>query len=482
MIRRLFAVLALLAFVPAALAEVKPHALFTDGMVLQQGATVPIWGTADPMEQLRVTLALPGEKSSIAQTVDTDKDGRWRTQFAQLKAGGPHTLTIQGKNDTVTVRDVYVGEVWVCSGQSNMWWPLRSTADPEKNADEAKYPQIRLFTVPMKIADKPQRDILGKWEECTPETVKNFSAVAYYFGRALHKARNVPVGLIHTSVGGTRAEAWTRREILEADPMYKPEYEAFDKAREKGPSKNPNDPSVLYNGMIAPLIPYAIKGAIWYQGESNAGKAYAYRTLFPTMIQNWRDDWKQGEFPFLFVQLAPWMKIEQEPKDSAWAELREAQLLTTKKLPKAGMAVITDVGDEKDIHPKQKEPVGARLALAARALAYGEKVEYSGPVYESMKVEGDKVILSFTHVGAGLESRDGALKGFTIAGEDRKFYNAQAEIRGDKVVVWCDQVPKPAAARFGWANFPVVNLWNKDGLPASPFRTDDWPGVTQPKK
>ena len=216
--------------------------------------------------------------------------------------------------------------------------------------------------------------------------------------------------------------------------------------------------------------------------RQNAGKARAYRTLFPTMIKNWRDDWKQGELPFLFVQLAPWQKIEKEPTESAWAELREAQLLTAQKCPKTAMAVITDVGDEKDIHPKQKEPVGERLALAARAIAYGEKLEYSGPVYDSIKVEGNKAILNFTHLGGGLEGKGGPLTGFTIAGEDRKFYNAQAEIRDDKIVVTCDKVEKPAAVRFGWANYPVVNLWNKAGLPASPFRTDDWARPASIKK
>ncbi len=466
--------------VPAARAEVKPHGLFTDGMVLQQNTKCTIWGTAAPNEQVSATLNTGN--GGIGAGTSADKDGNWRVKLTTPAAGGPYVLTIKGKDNTITLKDVYVGEVWICSGQSNMWWPLKLTADPEKNASEAKYPQIRLYTVPIKTADTPQKDVQGKWAECTPDTVKDFSAVAYYFGRALHKARNVPVGLIHTSVGGTRAEAWTSRAVLEADPAYKDEYVRFDKAREKGPSKNPNDPSVLYNAMIAPLIPYAIKGAIWYQGESNAGKAYAYRTLFPTMIKNWRDDWKQGQFPFLFVQLAPWRAIDKEPKESDWAELREAQLLTTQKCPKTAMAVITDVGDEKDIHPKAKAPVGDRLALAARALAYGEAIEYSGPVYESMKVEGNKAILRFTHLGGGLVAKDGPLTGFTIAGADHKFHPAKAEIQDTTVVVTCDQVDRPVAVRFGWANYPVVNLWNKAGLPASPFRTDDWPGVTGPKK
>jgi sialate O-acetylesterase len=492
MLRRTWFAFALLACASsAARADVKPNGLFTSGMVLQQNTKCPIWGVAAPNEKVSVHLDLGG--NGIGAGGAADKDGNWRLELTTPAAGGPYTLTIAGQDNTIILKKVYVGEVWVCSGQSNMWWPLKLTADPEKNANEAKYPQIRLYTVPMKVADRPQSDVTrqqqknkpedGVWHECTPENAMDFSAVAYYFGRALHKARNVPIGLIHTSWGGTRAEAWTSRAVLEPDPAYKEEYVKFDAARKSsGPSRNPNDPSVLYNAMIAPLIPYAIKGAIWYQGESNAGKADAYRTLFPTMIKNWRDDWRQGDFPFLFVQLAPWQKIEKEPKESAWAELREAQLLTALKCPKTGMAVITDVGDEKDIHPKAKEPVGERLALGAQALAYGVKIEYSGPVYEGMKVEGNKAILSFSQLGGGLVAKGGPLTGFTIAGEDRKFHNAQAEIQDDKIVVTCDQVEKPVAVRFGWANFPVVNLWNKAELPASPFRTDDWPGVTAPKK
>jgi len=275
------------------------------------------------------------------------------------------------------------------------------------------------------------------------------------------------------------AGAWTPRSALEEDPALR---DMLGRAGSRPTPNNPNQACVLYNGMIAPLQPYAIKGAIWYQGESNAGRAYQYRTLFPMLIESWRATWKEGAFPFLFVQLAPFQAIQQEPMESAWAELREAQLLTSQRAKNTAMAVITDVGDPKDIHPKQKEPVGARLALAARALAYGERVPYSGPVYDHLTVEGPRAVLSFKHVGKGLEARDGELQGFTIAGPDRKFHKAHAEIKGDTVVVWSDQVDKPVAVRYGWANCPVVNLWNKDGLPASPFRTDDFPILTGPKR
>jgi sialate O-acetylesterase len=407
-----------------------------------------------------------------------------------------------------------------------MEWPVRASADAQKTIAESKNPKLRLFTVPKRVATAPRHDLQpreqqGAWLECNPDTVPGFSAVAYFFGRELQKARNVPLGLIHTSWGGTPAESWTSKPALEAEPSLSGSYvkgklekvledtpqavdryiaelekykAAFAKARAEGrdvpdlPKPPPEQarhnwlPTGLYNGMIAPLLPYAVRGAIWYQGESNAGKAYEYRTLFPAMIKDWRAAWHQPEMPFLLVQLAPYTRIRPEPVESDWAELREAQLLATQRLPKVGMAVITDVGEQFDIHPKQKEPVGARLALAARALAYGERIVYSGPVYEEMTVEGNKAILSFRHVGGGLVAKGGPLVGFTTCGPDRKFVKAEAAIHDDKVEVWSPDVEKPVAVRFGWANYPVVNLWNKDGLPATPFRTDDFPMITAPKQ
>jgi sialate O-acetylesterase len=364
-------------------------------------------------------------------------------------------------------------------------------------------PLLRLYTVPKLKAGEPRDNVSASWVECNPSTTSNFSAVAYYFGRDVAAALKVPVGVIHTSWGGSPAEVWMSREVLANNPQYKSEildahaaqlakynealasYEkeaAAAKAENKAFTKRrpnaPWTPTELYNGMIAPLIPFAIKGAIWYQGESNAGRAHQYRTLFADMIRNWRRDWAQGNFPFLEVQLAPFMAIKEQPAESTWAELREAQALATKALPNVGMAVITDVGDEKDIHPKKKEPVGARLALAARAIAYGEDIVYSGPTYKSMKVRDGKASLTFNHAGRGLEARGGELKGFAIAGVDKKFVWAKAEIQDDKVVVSSPDVSDPVAVRYGWADYPVVNLWNKDGLPASPFRTDDFPMIT----
>jgi sialate O-acetylesterase len=273
----------------------------------------------------------------------------------------------------------------------------------------------------------------------------------------------------------------SHRDALATYEKEKAEAQQAGREFKKQAPRAPWRPTELYNGMIYPLLPYAFKGAIWYQGESNAGKAHQYRTLFPDMIRCWRRDWGQNDFTFLLVQLAPFKAIKDLPDESDWAELREAQLLSTKALPHVGMAVITDVGDPQDIHPTRKQPVGARLALAARGIAYGEKIEFSGPIYRSMQVRDGKAVLRFDHAGKGLEARDGALKGFAVCGDDRKFVWADAEIVGNTVVVSSPQVARPVAVRYGWADCPVVNLWNKDGLPASPFRTDDFPMLTAPK-
>jgi sialate O-acetylesterase len=400
---------------------------------------------------------------------------------------------------------------------------LKNAAEASDAKAKAVDPMLRLYTVPKAVADEPLDTIKRKespgqraWLSSDADSASSFSAVGYFFGRDLRKALGVPVGLIHTSWGGTAAEAWTSRKTLESNPEFKGMLDDYAKALARLPEAmekfkaaqaehkkkaaqakaegkaapaaprapvGPTTPHVagLYNAMLAPLQPYAIRGAIWYQGEANAGRAFQYRSLLPAMIQDWRAAWGQGDFTFLVVQLAPYQKIVNEPAESAWAELREAQLKTSQTLAKTGMAVITDVGEEKDVHPKKKEPVGARLALAARVIAYGESIVGSGPEYTSMEVKGDRAILRFKNVGQGLVAKDGPLKGFAIAGDDRKFVNAEAEIDGDTVVVHSDKVAHPVAVRFGWANYPVVNFWNKDGLPATPFRTDDFPGITQPK-
>jgi sialate O-acetylesterase len=620
-------------------ADVKPNSLFSDHAVLQRGVAVPVWGTARNGEN--VTVEFAGQKVSTVA-----RDGKWLVRLAPLKAGGPHTLTIKGDN-TVVLTDVLVGEVWVCSGQSNMERELgpRPPQPPidnwQQEAAAARLPQIRQFLVSRRLSFQPLTDANGSWVVCSPETVQNFSAVGYFFGRDLFKGINVPIGLLFSAWGGTVAEAWTSAGSLMTMPDFKPTVEklqdaaAVDQARNNytksladwyrtndpgsaadpiwadpaldisdwkemtlptsweiaglpdfdgvvwfrkeldlpeswagkeavlhlgpvddqdttwvngvqvgakgnyqeprdyrvpasvlkpgrnviavrvldtgGPGgisapaeqirleaaagdplasiplagawryhagmslaqnrtlptaldNNPNLATVLYNGMIAPLQPFPIRGAIWYQGESNNDRAKQYRALFPLLIADWRRNWGLGDFPFLFVQIAPF--------DTMSPEIREAQFLSLQQSPKTAMAVITDAGDAKDIHPSHKQPVGARLALAARALAYGEHLEYSGPLFKSMNVKGNRAILHFTHVGDGLTAKDGPLKGFTIAGEDHKFMPALAEIHGDTVVVTSKQVTKPVAVRYGWANVPDVNLYNKQGLPASPFRTD----------
>ena len=483
-------------------AAIQLPGFFSHNMVLQQGMTVPIWGWSSKEDET-VTVTFRDQKVSTKV-----KDGKWMARLKSLKASSaPESLTVSSDSGSVTLTNVLVGEVWVASGQSNMEFGLRGSFESTNDIARAANSNIRLFTVPKLKAESPTNNVPASWLECNPQSAANFSAVAYYFGRDLQKARGVPVGLIHTSWGGSPAEVWMSEPVLQSNPRYKREIldsyapqgerfkeqvaqfekeqaearragQAFTKRRPTAPWR----PTELYNGMIAPLVPLAIKGAIWYQGESNAGRAEQYRTLFADMIRNWRHDWAEGDFTFLEVQLAPFMKIKEQPADSSWAELREAQLLATKVLPKVGMAVITDVGEENDIHPKKKEPVGARLAVAARGIAYGEKIEFSGPVYKSMKVRDDKVVLSFDHVGQGLEARGGALKGFSICGDDHKFVWALADIQDNTVVVSSPNVSKPVAVRFGWADYPVVNLWNRNGLPATPFRTDDFPLTTAPKK
>ena len=618
-------------------ATVHPHPLFCDHAVLQQGREVPVWGTADDGEQVSVEIA---GRSATATTVA----GRWLVRLPELPVGGPYTLTIRGTN-TVVLDDVLVGEVWLCGGQSNMERQLgpREGQKPlvgwERTAATAALPQLRHFGVAQKLSAVPLAGVGGSWQVSSPETAPEFTAVGFYFGRALQRARNVPVGLIHASWGGTPAEAWTSAEtmrripgtdaVLEllqvqaqdperaateyrakleqwcaqhdagsapAAPWSAPEVPAagwtsstlpgfWEQADHLGfdglvwyrkeftltaeqaagaatldvgrvddvdttwvngvevgstagwkvdrsyavpagvlragrnvvavrvldsgggggiwgeaaglalhpvagdavslagewsrrvsasvqqtglppvaPSTGSNVPTVLYNGMIAPLLPYAVRGAIWYQGEANNPFPQEYRKLLPLTIADWRRSFGQGEFPFLFVQIAP--HEEMTP------ELREAQLQIWQETKNTAMVVTTDCGDAEDIHPADKEPVGERLALAARAVAYGEAIEYSGPVYAGAEFSGAAATIRFTHVGGGLVAPGGVLKGFTLAGADGVFHPAAAKIAGDKIVVTSAEVPAPKAVRYGWANVPDCNLFNTLGLPASPFRSD----------
>jgi sialate O-acetylesterase len=486
--------------------DVKLPALFGDHMVLQRDQNDRVWGWADPGEE--VTVSINGQ----TKTATAGADGKWLVTLDPMPAGGPYTLTVKGKN-TITCNDVLAGEVWICSGQSNMQWPVGAANDADLEIKAAKFPGIRLITVPNRGTQEPQKDFHGKWQVCSPQTVGGFSAVGYLFGRQLHETLGVPIGLINDAWGGSACEAWIPRDRLAADPKYKPlldhweeiekNYEqnkraynesrataAKAKADGKSAARRPRDPDGdmkgnfrpgnIYNGVLLPTIGYGIKGVIWYQGESNAGRAYQYRDLFPLMIKSWRDLWGQGDFSFYWVQLADFLNEAKEPTESAWAELREAQTMTMSKLPHTGEAVIIDLGEGKDIHPKNKQDVARRLARWALARDYGISVPCQSPTYKNMEKKGNKIILTFDHVDGGFRPFDvSEPRGFTIAGSDHKFAKAQARITGpSSIEVWSDQVPDPVAVRYAWADNPVCNLYSAVGLPLTPFRTDDWPGVT----
>jgi len=488
-LRILFLLLCIGLLPTAALADVKLHAICSDGMVLQQKSNAKVWGTAEAGET--VTVNFRGKTG----TAVANAGGRFVVEITTGDAGGPFEMTIVGKN-TINYKNVLVGEVWVCSGQSNMEWSVNSCDKSDKDfATSAPHnPMLRMFTVKKNPQLTPQTEASGAWIDAMPNTVGGFSAAGYFFGRNLQENMKVPVGLIHSSWGGTRIEAWMSETALA--PWEK-----------QGANAGPNTASNLYNGMIHPILNYQVKGAIWYQGESNAGQAYKYRSLHPAMIENWRKDFNNPNLAFYFVQLAPFTKVVTTPASSNWAELREAQTMTL-KVKNTGMAVITDFGNEYDIHPTPKRPVGERLALAARAQTYGEKIVYSGPMYSAFKIEGNKAVVTFDHIGSGLISREmvptlerknkaggsdgfawrakddstnAPLVGFTICGKDMVFHNAKAEIARGAVIVSSDLVQEPIAVRYGWANHPICNLFNREGLPASPFRTDEFRGVTQPK-
>jgi len=630
-----------LFFTNALYAQVKIARVFTDHMVLQRNAEIPVWGTAASGKKIVVEI------NGVREEAITDSDGKWKICLPGFKAGGPFEMSVSG-DGTLKLTDVLFGEVWFASGQSNMGFTMNSgPIDKEKEIAAANYPEIRLFTVPRRVAKTPREDLEGGfWAPCTPQTVADFSAVAYFFGRKIHKDLNVPVGLINCSWGGTPAEAWTSAEMLKTLPAYRdlvidieenpvnweddieannqrqkrkddiisnsfegvkegatklnyddsdwksiavpnwdedldgivwmrkrisvpkeykkqpitvdigriqynavvyfngekigevtsPDFARFEvpgrlvragdneivvralhfwaKPQFSGPAERmkvtaangvviddladvwryktglePEFPEIksyahypasLYGGMAAAVIPYRIAGAIWYQGESNAGNAYYYRDLFKAMITDWRIRWQEGYFPFLFVQLANYLDEKPDPGEDAWAELREAQLQAL-ILPNTGMAVAVDIGEALNIHPKNKQEVGRRLALNAEKIAYGMEVVNSGPIFKSMKIDGRDVDLNFDHTGSGLMAKGGDLRGFAVAGEDKKFYWAKARIAGSQVILRSDKVTHPVAVRYGWASNPDCNLYNKDGLPASPLRTDDWPGITRRK-
>jgi sialate O-acetylesterase len=450
---------------------------------------VRIWGSAEAGETVRVAFQ--------GQSVDTraGADGKWTAWLKPLVAGGPLTMTIAGAN-TITIQDVLVGEVWVGSGQSNMNWTVARSNDAEREIGAAHYPMMRLFQVKLTVADQPAADVEGAWRICTPDAIRNFSAVEYFFGREIHQRRHVPMGLIQSAWGGTPAQSWISRPALEGDPALQYVLEEWDRvlahypaAREryeklsaewkrgvresKQPPRPPagpghqNTPGGLYNAMIAPLTPFAIRGAIWYQGESNANEAHAfrYRRLFRAMIEDWRRAWGQWDFPFLYVQLA---NFRANPY---WPVLRESQT-DALQLRNTAMALAIDIGDPDDIHPTNKQEVGRRLALAARGMVYGEPVEFSGPLFRTATREGAAMRVWFDHA-EGLQARGGAEPaGFGIAGSDGNFVPAEARVEGGSVLVSSPQAPEPAAVRYAWADDPEANLVNRAGLPAVPFRSD----------
>jgi sialate O-acetylesterase len=434
-------------------ADVQPNGMFNNHAVLQRGINIPVWGTAAAGE--KVTVSINGQTvSTVAQ------NGKWEISLQPMNAGGPYTMTIQG-NNTITLNDIMIGEVWLASGQSNMERQLgprrgqqllTNWLEEKKNAANNN---IRMITIPLKTNSNPQTDIKADWKVCDTTSVVEFSAVAYFFARDLQAKLNVPIGIIHSSWGGTPAEKWISKEAMMANDTL---VQGLMKADEKRKSAY----NGLFNAMIAPLIPYGIKGAIWYQGESNRTESQLYQTLFPAMIRDWRSRWKLGNFPFLFVQVAPYKDMPPE--------IRESQLISYQRVPNTSMVVTTDCGDCKDIHPVNKQPVGNRLSLGARALAYGEKIEHMGPVQTSVKRIGNKIVLGFDHAAKGLQKND-ALKGFEISSGGDAYLPANAKVKGKTVVVWSDELKEaPVSVRYGWSNCMDVNLFNKEALPAAPFR------------
>jgi sialate O-acetylesterase len=484
-------------------AEVKLPALIADNMVLQQQRPVRIWGKATPGEAVTVRFANQSHETQAST------EGKWEVFLPPMHAGGPYDMTIEGSN-SIQLHDILIGEVWVASGQSNMAWTLKNSKNSDIEIPAANHPQIRFFHVKTTVADQPADDVTdATWKVCNPDNAAAFSGVAYFFARELLHMRGVPIGIIQSAVGGTPAQAWTSAGKMLENPSlqwYRDRWAGYEaaypeaktrfeqqlatwkttaaKARAAGqqPPTQPrpplgspghtHTPTGLYNGMIAPLTPYAIRGAIWYQGESNATPTdnELYRILFTEMIQDWRQAWAQGPFPFLWVQLASF----GTPAPGTWPVLRDSQTATL-SLINTGQALAIDVGEPKDIHPKDKLTVGQRLALAARHVAYGERIVYSGPVFRQMTKEKGKLRLWFDHTGSGLTTLANApLTGFRVANSDGQFFKAEAEIVGNTVVVSSPMIGEPEHVRYAWENDPQANLYNREGLPATPFRTDAW--------
>jgi sialate O-acetylesterase len=492
-------------------AVIKLPSLISDGMVLQQGVKARLWGMADPGEKVTATY------NGVRASATADAQGQWRLTLGPLTAGGPHPLTLSGSN-TITLHDVLVGEVWVCSGQSNMAMTVGPAYPPfftgvtnyQDELHRANHRNLRLFAVNKAVASKPQSDVKGYWTPASTNSVYDFAAVGYFFGRELMQTLKVPVGIICAAQGSSTAETWMGRGGLESDPelaqilagdaariasypqvftefeqrlaQWKRDSEALEREGKPIPPAPPlpadprqsiDRPNVLYNGMIAPLTHYSIKGVIWYQGESNTDRPAQYRKLFPALIRDWRKEWGQGDFPFLYVQLASWGIQYFQLK---FPELREAQAMAL-SLPNTAMAITTDIGDGTDGHPKNKQDIAYRLALAAEAVAYGRDVIYEGPTFDSMTIEGDTVRVQFRNARGGMTAKNwppGPRSGFEVAGEDKHFVEAESRLEGEAFYVRSKLVPKPVAIRYNWKDNPWYHIYNRAGLPAVPFRTDTW--------
>ena len=486
--------------------QLKLPSIFGHHMVLQRDHVNPVWGWGEPGETIQVQI------NNQQHMATAGEDGSWKVFLQPMNAGGPHELTIAGEKSQFQFSDVMIGEVWICSGQSNMAWPIRLSDHAELEIATANHPQIRLISVPQVGVQEPQLDFEGSWSVCSPEAIRNFSAVGYFFGRRLQDALGVPIGLIDNAWGGSAAEAWINRGDLADDGRFNGLLEWWkeqemtydhdnlvaqwneemqqweDAGRIGNPPRKPGNmmtgnkrPGNIYNGVLHPTIGFGIKGVIWYQGESNAGRAHQYRSLFPMMIDHWRNQWQQGDFPFYYVQLADFLPENSQPEESAWAELREAQTMAMTALTNVGQAVIIDVGEGRDIHPRDKQTVANRLALWALARDYGLDIHYRSPEFQTIHTTDTSIIVTFNFVGSQLYSFDQRDPlGFTIAGDDQNFVNANARIiTNNQIEVWHKDVSNPKAVRYAWANNPKCNVYSREGLPLTPFRSDNWDGITK---
>ncbi|TZF83005.1 sialate O-acetylesterase [Pedobacter sp. BS3] len=456
-------------------ANVTLPAIFSDGMVLQQQSDVALWGKSDAGKSVTVTTSW----NNKTYQVNPAKGGRWKVKVKTPAAGGPYTVRISDGSEIV-LSDVLIGEVWLASGQSNMEMPLKGfknqpVANSEQVISASENPQIRFFNVENVSWKKPLTGCQGSWKKASPANTSNFSATAYFYAKALQEKLKVPVGIVESDWGGTRVQAWMSADALKAFPEVKVAAEANTAFKDK------NEATGLFNGMINPILGYGIKGAIWYQGEQNRNEPELYGRLFPSMVKQWRQDWGIGKFPFYYVQIAPYisgtatLSASLKKLEPFVPVLREAQLQAENKIPNSGMAVLTDIGAQNTIHPPDKESVGKRLSYLALAKTYGQKdVAYSGPVYKKMKIEGNSILLKFDHA-EGLKFNNGQSGNFEVAGSDKVFHPAKAEITKDGIKVSSAQVNKPVAARYAFKAWVKGDLFNQDGLPASSFRTDSWP-------